>query len=103
MLHGEDICQTRQTGYSIDSNLGFGVIRVAGNRFQAGIGAALWEHDSFFFGDADASRSDIQLSALLMLRWNLTRRFNMEWLHASTGGATPTNKGLNMFLLGYRF
>jgi len=103
ILHGEKICQTIQTGHEVESNLGGGVLRTFGNRFQVGVGAALWEHDSFFFGDAFGERSDIQLTALLMARWNFSKHWKIEWLHASTGGATLTNKGMNTFLVGYKF
>lgn len=107
----EGRCYTKQTGLKGGGGLlGVGIMRwgvTPSGKWAFGIGAALWEKDSFFFGDADGVRDDIQLSGLLaierrFLRCGVFPRCGLFLpFHASTGQSSPTNKGLNI-MPGFR-
>ena len=87
-------CDCRFGDYS--SNLGVQAQRVVlWNNFEIGLGVAYWNNQTPALG----SNTTFSLSA----GYNFNNGVGIKWRHYSTGGSSPSNQGLDMVTIGYRF
>lgn len=105
--HGQGVC----LGEPMGANMMAGVMRATHlGRWAFGLGAGVLVHGDRAVGpliidDMDPPRhSDtMQMSALLLVRCQIGELWVVDLLHASTGGTTDYNYGVNFFTVGLRF
>lgn len=116
VTHGESVrFDANGNGYVIDPNIGAcGTWHVERKRLSLGWGACVFEHGDFVVGsgvesfDGNTARlvdDGMQLTAAIVLRrtFGARERVYAEVFHASAGGSTRYNRGMNMLAAGVRF
>lgn len=96
-------------GEAVGANMGAGVIRTTHlGKFSIGFGAGVLDHGDIAVGpllglqQPPRTDDDIQLAAAILLRYRISKRFEMTWVHNSNGGSTKHNRGLNTLVLAVR-